>query len=95
MVGLAFSPDGATLASSSNTNAGNEDKVILWDVATCKEVVTFTRTGSRSVAFAPDGRSIATGDMRGDVMVWDVARFLTPGRGRGGDVRRDPSPGGA
>jgi hypothetical protein len=28
------------------------------------------------MAFAPDGRSIATGDLRGDVKVWDVGRLL-------------------
>jgi WD40 repeat protein len=81
---VAFSLDGRTLASA----AGEED-VILWDVANGRELRTLSARYVRlrrvlSVAFSPDGRTLATGDHE-MVRLWDVAsgrdlRFIsTPG----------------
>src|SRR5689334_4424584 len=51
---VAYAPDGKTVAS-----AGDDRTVRLWDVATGKEVRSFTGHQDgfafRSVAFAPDG----------------------------------------
>ena len=63
---LAFSPDGQTLASV----AGD---VLLWDVATGKEIRSISTAGADySVQYSPDGRALATAGS-GGVRTWDVA----------------------
>ncbi|HJT78586.1 MAG TPA: protein kinase, partial [Gemmataceae bacterium] len=74
---LAFSPDGATLASGSW-----DWHLRLWDVATGRELITVDAGYPvLTVAFSPDGRTLAasTGayhkgeDRRRSVTLWDVA----------------------
>jgi RNA polymerase sigma factor (sigma-70 family) len=54
---LAFSPDGATVASASHRDA----RLRLWETATGKELKAFPKIGEDivSVAFAPDGKTVA------------------------------------
>src|SRR5690242_16246447 len=58
VTGLAFAPDGRTLAS------GGQDKAVrLWDAATGKVIRTLTghQVSVSDLVFAPDGSLLATG----------------------------------
>ncbi len=67
--GVAFSPNGSTLASSSG------ETVHLWDVTSEERKTTLTghSEGVTSVAFSPDGRTLASGSYDKTVRLWDVA----------------------
>lgn len=66
---VAFSPDGATLASGSW-----DQTVRLWDVRTGRERASFKWPIGRiySLTYAPDGLRLAAGGDAGAVVVWDV-----------------------
>ena len=66
----AVSPDGRCALSGSFDNT-----LKLWDVASGREIRTFTGHPSTvtSVAFSPDGRSILSGSFDKTVRLWDVS----------------------
>jgi WD40 repeat protein/serine/threonine protein kinase len=85
VLGVAFSPDGHRLASTS------EDKTVkVWDIATGRELLHLCGHKERviGVAFSPDGQRLASAsgetDRRGQVKVWDAASgqllFSFPGQ---------------
>jgi predicted Zn finger-like uncharacterized protein len=66
--GVAFSPDGNTLAVANLSGV-----LVLWDVATRKIARNVVDTGAAyGLAYSPDGKTLAVGHSRG-VDLWDVA----------------------
>ena len=75
---VVYSPDGKTIAAKVGHHlpiGGNfiRYSVHLWDAATEKYITTLTENlhGVYSVAFSPDGKTIATGTY-GKVLLWDA-----------------------
>ncbi|MBL7493625.1 TIR domain-containing protein [Frankia sp. AgB1.9] len=75
---VVFSPDGTILASGSGRMDGNGDDhntVRLWDLTdrTAPRPLGPPLTGdAASVAFSPDGHTVAIGDGDNTVQLWDV-----------------------
>jgi WD40 repeat protein len=67
---VAFSSDGRTLVSGSSSGKA----LRLWDTVTGRELRTFTEHAGEvlSVAFSPDGRTVAAG-RNSTLTLWDVA----------------------
>lgn len=79
---VAFSPDGKTLASGNYDNliTDQADRVKevckLWNVATGKQLAALaghTSSIVRSVAFSPDGKTLASGCSDTTIKLWDVS----------------------
>jgi RNA polymerase sigma factor (sigma-70 family) len=69
----ALSPDGRIAAISSRTEAGTGVwKVVLWDVATGKEIHSQLATGFHSLAFSPNGKTLAACNFTDGVRLSDV-----------------------
>jgi WD40 repeat protein len=71
IMGVAFSPDGQTLASVS---AGRNSSITLWDVVSGNKIRTWEGRTNKlfSVEFSPDGQTLAVGELDGTITLWDV-----------------------
>ncbi|MDE0313423.1 MAG: sigma-70 family RNA polymerase sigma factor [Candidatus Poribacteria bacterium] len=65
--GLAFSPDGKTLAG------GGGEIILLWDIDTGKTKMRLTMPTHRvfDLAFSPDGKSLASAGYESNINLWD------------------------
>ncbi|CEF49278.1 unnamed protein product [uncultured bacterium] len=72
---VVFSPDGAVLASGAGDIADREHLLRLWDVGTGKELRRCQghQQPVRCFAFAPAGKTLASGSGDQTVRLWDVA----------------------
>lgn len=75
---LAFSPDGKYLASDGSKRYGGSRKILLWDLTTYR-LISMIDTNSvdeiTALVFAPDSRTLASGDECGKVRLWEVKRI--------------------
>ncbi len=69
VLGIDFSPDGSILAA-----AGYKDNtILLWDVEKREPIgELFLEAKVRSLAFSPDGSTLASGSDDGTIRLWDV-----------------------
>ena len=91
--GLAFSPDGSQLAIAFGARtgrppAGDPDGVEVRDVRSGETLATLRADEAGSVAFSPDGRLLAGGQLDGNVLLWATdgwGRVGAPLASRGGE----------
>jgi WD40 repeat protein/serine/threonine protein kinase len=68
---VAFDPTDRVMASCSQ-----DKSICLWDTTTRELIATLVgRTLPYSMAFSPDGTTLATGDIDGKVTLWDLRTF--------------------
>ena len=77
LTGVAFSPDATILAVSRS------DEASLWNLASARQVgLVRVMTGSlQAIAFAADGRTLATGGSEGALRLWDLSNVIGEGQG--------------
>jgi eukaryotic-like serine/threonine-protein kinase len=69
-IGLAFSPDGSTLAAD-----GPDGSLTFWETATwTRRVPEGESLRISDAAFSPDGSILATSSERGTIQLWNVAK---------------------
>ena len=69
---VVFSPDGNTVVTVGEYYTHDEGTIYLWHVRTGKRKIIYEGDNYHSVvAFSPDGRTIASGDLGGKIRCWN------------------------
>ncbi len=73
---LAISPDGSVLAWASQLDSHAAYAVVLWDLRARKElsVIRHRMDSLKTLAFSPDGKTLAIGEERRRIHLWDMER---------------------
>ena len=75
---LALSSDGRTVASGHHhyTSGNHHYTIDLWDIETGKHKKTLKghKESIESLAFSPDGKTLASGSLDNTIILWDVAK---------------------
>lgn len=69
-VPVSFSPDGKTLACADST-------IRLFEAATGRERDQFRGSRAATLAYAPNGKTLISGDDMGRVLIWDTTSRVT------------------
>lgn len=78
----AFSADGKWLLAHESSKAGESERpVLVWDIASGKEVRRFP--GVLSYALSPDGKMLAGGDTKGVIRLWSLKSGAERGQLKG------------
>jgi WD40 repeat protein len=90
VAGLEFAPDGKTLASAAGDvfDSGFDGEVRLWDLPSGRLRTSRSASGGAwSVAYTPDGKTLAVGDGRQKVTLWKPASNKATELDQGAAVR--------
>jgi eukaryotic-like serine/threonine-protein kinase len=73
-LGLSFAVDGKRLAAATSVPGGKQGLVLVWDVATGRELLrrAVAGTGVRGVCFSPDGKTLALATLSMAVSLLDA-----------------------
>ena len=74
---VEFSPDGKLIvATGQNISQAENSVLVFWDALTGQEKSTLKlESDALTLAFSPNGRVLATGELSGVVTLWDVSSF--------------------
>lgn len=94
--GLAFSPDGKDLVTSSiPVKPARQSQLRVWEIRSKQSRVITNVSLSDFLCYRPDGRFIGIGDFRGNIRVWDLQlgkeHWSFQHSSMGGDTRRSLS----
>ena len=89
VAGVAFSPDGKSLAGGGSSLSSNATPV--WDLATGSVITTITGStaAANAVAYSPDGKALASGMADGTAWLWNIPTYaaMATSKGHPGGVR--------